>query len=61
MSLLGDLGEKIGINWYGNDDGTVNVALQDGTSLVQGMVVSGLTAVETAKGVRPLFLQGKPD
>ena len=51
MSLLGDLGEKIGINWYGNDDGTVNVALQDGTSLVQGMVVSGLTAVETAKGV----------
>ena len=51
ISLVGDLGEKIGINWFQNNDGTVNIFLQDGTPLVQKLVATDLKAVETAEHV----------
>ena len=51
ISLVGDLGDKIGMNWFQNNDGTVNVFLQDGTPLVQKIVATNLKAVETAEHV----------
>ncbi|MDQ5985824.1 MAG: hypothetical protein CSYNP_01541 [Syntrophus sp. SKADARSKE-3] len=47
-SSVGDLGEKIGISYYKNDDGTVNIFLQDGTPLVERLVSSELKLVDNA-------------
>lgn len=51
ISMIGGLGEKIGINWHQNSDGTVNVFLENGTPLVQRTISSELKAVETAQNV----------
>jgi flagellar hook-associated protein 1 FlgK len=51
ISLVGDLGEKIGISWFTNDDGTVNVFLEDGTPIVERIVASELKTVDSSGSI----------
>lgn len=47
-TLIGDLGEKVGVGWFISDDGTASVFLQDGTPLVERTVASNLKVVDNA-------------
>ena len=51
ISLVGDLGDKIGINWFMNTDGTVNVFLEDGTPIVERIVASELNTIDSAGSI----------
>jgi len=66
VALIGDLGERIGINWSLNADGTANVYLPDGTSLVERLASfelktvnsDGAISIYPVKGVREESLNG---
>jgi flagellar hook-associated protein 1 FlgK len=50
-NLVGELGAKIGVNWYGNTDGTISVFLENGTPLVERLVARELEAVTSAGNI----------